>query len=206
MISTVLWDADGVLQRIPGGFEESMRPALDGWVSGDDATRFLAEALVAERPCLEGRESWVEVLPRLLQRWRIPEAYDAMIGVWLTIEAVPGTREVVDALRSQGIRCCLATNQDVTRAHHMKDALGYERLLDLAFYSCDLRAAKPDAAYFHAVLDRLDETPDRVLFVDDSRPNVDVARDLGLAAEQWVHHDGLDALHALLAGHGLSVA
>ena len=203
MITTVLWDADGVLQRVPGGFEESMRPALDGWISGDDVTRFLAEALEAERPCLTGRQRWLEELPRLLERWHMPEAYDPMIRVWLTIEVVPGVRQLVDAVRHHGVRCCLATNQDVARAQHMRDALGYPDLLDASFYSCDLGVAKPDPAYFDTVLDRLDERPDQVLFIDDSATNVAAARGVGLAAEQWVHHDGLDVLRAHLSRHGL---
>lgn len=202
MISTVLWDADGVLQRTPTGFEESMRPALLGRV--DDVEGFMAEAFAAERPALTGDVHWVDVLPGLLARWGIPEAYDDLIGVWLTIEAVPGTHEIVRALRAQGIRCCLATNQDVRRGTFMHDELGYGDLLDEAFYSYALRVAKPDSAYFTTVLDRLGEPPDRVLFLDDSLRNVESAREVGLAAEHWVHGDGLEALHEHLARHGLT--
>jgi putative hydrolase of the HAD superfamily len=203
VISTVLWDADGVLQRTPTGFEESMRPALQGRV--DDVEGFMAEAFAAERPALTGDVRWLDVLPELLARWGIPEAYDELVHVWLTIEAVPGTHEIVRALRAQGIRCCLATNQDVVRGTFMHDDLGYGRLLDEAFYSYELRVAKPDPAYFTTILGRLDESAQRVLFLDDSLRNVEAARGVGLAAEHWAHGDGLDALRDHLARHGLPV-
>ena len=203
MISTVLWDADGVLQRTPSGFEESMRPALQGRV--DDVEGFMAEAFAAERPALTGDVRWLDVLPELLERWRIPEAYDDLVRVWLTIEAVPGTHEIVRALRAQGIRCCLATNQDVVRGTFMQDDLGYGHLLDAAFYSYEMRVAKPDPAYFTTILGRLDEAAKRVLFVDDSLRNVEAAREVGLAAEHWAHGDGLGALRDHLGHHGLRV-
>ena len=203
MISTVLFDADGVLQRTPNGFEESMRPALIGRV--DDVDGFMVEAFAAERPALTGDVQWVDVLPGLLERWGIPEVYDDLIDVWLTIEAVPGTHEIVRSLRARGIRCCLATNQDVRRGTFMQDELGYGDLLDEAFYSYALRVAKPDPAYFTTILDRLGEPPDRVLFLDDNLGNVEAAREVGLAAEHWVHGDGLDVLHGHLARHGLAV-
>ena len=203
MISTVLWDADGVLQRTPTGFEESMRPALMGRV--DDVEGFMVEAFAAERPALTGDVRWLDVLPGLLGRWGIPEAYDDLVRAWMTIEAVPGTHEIVRALRAQGIRCCLATNQDVARGTFMHDDLGYGHLLDEAFYSYEMRVAKPDPAYFTTILARVGEEPGRVLFLDDRLRNVEAAREVGLAAEQWAHGDGLDALRNHLVHHGLRV-
>ena len=87
----------------------------------------------------------------------------------------------------------------------MQDDLGYGELLDEAFYSYEMRVAKPDPAYFTTILARVDEEPDRVLFVDDSLRNVDAAREVGLAAEHWAHGDGLAALRGHLGRHGLPV-
>jgi putative hydrolase of the HAD superfamily len=201
VIDIVLWDADGVLQRVPGGWEESMRPAIEGRVRDVDA--FLVEALREERPALEGRVRWLDVLPELLARWGIRDAYDEVVAVWLTIEQVPGTHELVRRVRDGGVRCCLATNQDVARADVMRRLLGYDDLLDHLFFSYDLGAAKPDPAYFETVLGRLGVDAGSVLFVDDSPRNVESARALGLAAETWSHEAGLPALEAVLASYGV---
>ncbi|NUR06596.1 MAG: HAD-IA family hydrolase [Nocardioidaceae bacterium] len=204
LIRTVLWDADGVLQRVPRGAEESMRPAVEGLV--DDMEGFLREALREERPALAGQVRWLDVLPGLLERWGIADSYDTVVNAWLTLEEVPGAHAIVRGLRAAGTRCCLATNQDERRAAYMRDTFGYDGWLDDTFFSCELGAAKPDPAYFEAVLARLDDPPERVLFVDDNAANVAAARGVGLVAEEWSYREGLDALRALLARHGLAVA
>ena len=199
----VLWDADGVLQRVPRGSEESMRPAVEGLV--DDVDGLLAEAVRAERPALTGDVRWVDVLPGLLERWGIADAHDDVLRTWLTIEAVPGTHDLVRALRAAGVRCYLATNQDERRGRLMHEQLGYCDLLDGAFYSYELGLAKPDPAYFAAVADRLGVAPDRLLLIDDNAANVAGARSAGLDAEVWSYREDLGVLRDHLSRRGLPV-
>jgi len=200
-VAAVLWDADGVLQDVPDGWEATMRPAVGHLV--DDLDAFIAEAVEMERPALRGDDRWVEILPRLLERWGIPEAYDAALKVWLTIEPVEDARALVRQVRDGGVPCYLATNQDEHRGRFMHETLGYGDLLDGEFYSYELRAAKPEPAYFEAILARIRLPADEVLFVDDSSRNVEAARTVGLRAEHWHSSHGAASLRALLAGHGL---
>lgn len=200
-VEAVLWDADGVLQRPPSGWEASMRPVVGHLV--DDVEGFLAAAFEAERPALAGDVRWVEVLPVLLEEWGISEAYGEAMAVWLSIEPVVESRELVQKVRASGVRCYLATNQDEHRGRHMQQHLGYDELMDGAFYSYLLRAAKPEPAYFRAVLDRLELAAEAVLFVDDSADNVEGARSVGLRAETWHVDEGVDVLREHLRRHGL---
>ena len=202
-VRAVLWDADGVLQHLPAGWEASMRPVVGHLV--DDVEAFLAEAFAAERPALTGEARWLEVLPELLERWGIADSYDDALRVWLTIEPVAETRELVASLRDAGVHCFLATNQDEHRGRHMHENLGYAELFDDTFYSYELGVAKPDPSYFRAVLDRLGMPAGDVLFVDDNPANVASAREVGLRAEQWHVTDGIELLREHLRGHGLPV-
>ena len=202
-VAAVLWDADGVLQRLPAGWEASMRPVVGHLV--DDVEGFLAEAFAAERPALTGDARWLDVLPGLLDKWGIAHAHDDALRVWLTIEPVLETRGIVERLRGAGVRCYLATNQDEHRGQHMHTTLGYVELFDGCFYSYELRVAKPDPAYFRAILGRLDLTGEQVLFVDDNAANVEAARSVGLRAERWHVEEGVAALHDLLRRHDLPV-
>ncbi len=202
-VRAVLWDADGVLQHLPAGWEASMRPVVDGHV--DDLPAFLAEAFELERPALLGELSWLDVLPGLLERWGVPHLYDDALRVWLTIVPQADVRELVTGLREQGVRCYLATNQTEHRGRFMAENLGYDGLLDGAFWSYQLGVAKPDPAFFTTILDRLGFEAAEVLFVDDSLRNVEAARSVGLAAEHWHVDVGLPALQALLRGHALPV-
>ena len=203
-VETVLWDADGVLQRVPHGWEESMRPAMEGRV--EDLDGFLAEAFWEERPALTGERPWTEILPDFLGRWGIGGAYDDVVAAWLRSDEVEGTHDVVRQLRRAGVRCCLATNQDVRRAAVMHEQLGYGQLMDEAFYSFRLGAAKPEPAFFSTILERLGVPAASVLFVDDNPGNVAAARELGIAAETWSYAEPLAVLLEHLARHGLPAA
>lgn len=202
-VTAVLWDADGVLQRVPGGVEESMRPAVAGRL--EDVEGFLEDAIWAERPALAGEVSWLDVLPELLERWGIGESYDDMVRIWLSIEPVAATHELLEALRKAGLRCYLATNQAEHRGVHMRDELGYAGLFDGAFYSYEMGVAKPDPAYFRFILDALGVPADELLFLDDRLDNVEAARSVGMRAEVWSYHEDLSVLHEHLTRHGVEV-
>jgi HAD superfamily hydrolase (TIGR01509 family) len=85
----------------------------------------------------------------------------------------------------------------------MQRELGYDGLLDGAFYSHVLRAAKPDRAFFDAVLGRLDLPAGQVLLVDDNTEYVEAARRLGMAGVLWCADDGVAVLLERLAAHAL---
>lgn len=199
MVTHVLLDGDGVLQRHPRGWVE----AAEAYV-GDRAAAFFVEVTEQERACLTGGHDFVPLLADALVRYGVQAPVDEVYAeVWLTIETVPTTVALVHELRRLGLGVHLGTNQQAGRAAYMRTALGYDDLFDESFYSCELGAAKPTVAFFAAVVDRLGTTAPEVLFVDDHEPHVLAARELGLAAERWHHADGLPRLHALLAGHGI---
>jgi putative hydrolase of the HAD superfamily len=202
-VRAVLWDADGVLQHLPDGWEASMRPVVEGAVA--DVQSFLAEAFEAEKPALVGQADWLEILPALLERWGVAHLYDRAVQIWLTIVPQDAVRDLVTSLRAEGVRCYLATNQAEQRGRYMAENLGYDDLLDGAFWSYELGLAKPEPAYFTAILDRLGLAPGEVLFVDDNPRSVEAAREVGLAAEHWHVDHGLPALHDLLRAHSLPV-
>jgi len=52
------------------------------------------------------------------------------------------------------------------------------------FVSCDLGLRKPEAAAFRYVAAAIDTEPESILFFDDTRENVDAARDIGMSAVQ----------------------
>lgn len=203
-VTTVLWDADGVLQRLPNGVEESMRPAVEGRL--DDVDGFLADAYVTEKPALAGQVAWPDVLGPLLERWGIGHAYDEVLAVWLTIEPIQATHDLVQELRAAGVRCYLATNQAERRARHMSQEMGYAHLFDAdGFYSHAMKLTKPDPRYFRHIVDALKIDPGEALFLDDRRDNVESARSVGLKAEVWSYAEDLDVLRAHLRRHGLAV-
>lgn len=198
--AVVLWDADGVLQTVPRGWEHTMRPVVQGHV--DDVDRFLVEAFEAEAPSLRGEIPWSKQLEALLERWGVPDLRDAALEAWFTILPVAEVWDLVRQVRARGVPCHLASNQDRTRAEHMTHEVGYDRLLDGCFYSCDLGVAKPQPEFFQRILHELGVRPEQALFVDDNPVNVESATAVGLRALCWNDRQDAGTLRSWLVRGG----
>jgi putative hydrolase of the HAD superfamily len=199
-IRHVLFDADGVLQNLPGGWIAAAEPYF-----GERALEFLERAYAAELPTLAGQGDHLAILGVMLAEFGITVPVgDVYRAIWLSMEPAAASLAVVHALRRGGYGVHLGTNQERYRAAHMREVLGYDALFDVSCYSCELGAAKPDLAFFTEAARRIGARPPAILFIDDTAQNVAAARVAGLTAEQWCLGDGHDVLRDLLARHGVT--
>jgi putative hydrolase of the HAD superfamily len=199
-IRHLLFDADGVIQSLPGGWYTAMERYV-----GQRAREFLHGAWKQELPMLAGQGDYLPLLAARLAEFGVPAPVEEVYrDVWQRIEPDGESLGLVRALRANGYGVHLGTNQERNRAAHMRNALGYDELFDVCCYSCDLGVAKPDPAFFAAAARRIAAQPASILFIDDGARNVEGARAAGLAAEQWELGYGHDALLASLARHGVS--
>jgi putative hydrolase of the HAD superfamily len=199
-IRHLLFDADGVIQSVPGGWHTAMERYV-----GQRALEFLHGAWKQELPLLAGQGDYLPLLAARLAEFGVSAPVEEVYrDVWQRIEPDRESLGLVRALRANGYGVHLGTNQERNRAAHMRNALGYDALFDVCCYSCDLGVAKPDPAFFAAAARRIAAEPSSILFIDDSAENVEGARAAGLAAEQWELGHGHDVLLAFLARHGVS--
>lgn len=197
----VLFDADGVVQSSPADVWDRLGALLPEHVERE---AFLSDLFAAELPTLTGEGDFLAAVAATLQAWRCPPAAAPdLAALWRLLEVDAGVVSVIGALRATGVRCYLATNQHAYRAAYMRAELGYEAVFDGQFYSCELGLAKPQAAYFEHILAVTGVPTHSALFLDDSERNVLGARTVGLRAGLFDRAMGVDALHALLSGHGL---
>jgi putative hydrolase of the HAD superfamily len=198
-IRHVLFDADDVIQSIPGGWYAAMQPYV-----GDQAEAFLHGAWKDEKPLLAGQGDYLPLLAARLTEYGVPVPADEIYrAVWHRIETSAESLRLVRALRDSGYGVHLGTNQERLRAAHMRTALGYEALFDVSCYSCDLGIAKPDVGFFAAAARRIGAEPSSILFIDDNARNIEGARAAGLVAEQWDLKQRHEVLLELLASHGV---
>jgi HAD superfamily hydrolase (TIGR01509 family) len=199
MISAVLFDADGVIQR----------PTIDWWsrltsfAPAGDGEAFVADLMQAEKPSLVGKGDFRDAVAEVLQRWSLEVRLEDALEPWHWFAAEPAVVSLIGELRAAGIGCHLATNQQAYRRAIMQDERGYGEWFDQTFYSCDLGLAKPDPAYFRAILGTLDVPASSVLFIDDNESNVAGALSVGLHAEVYDLSSGVDALVDLLRRYEL---
>jgi HAD superfamily hydrolase (TIGR01509 family) len=196
----VLFDADGVVQQTPPGWEAELHATLG---SPPFAEELLRELFTAELPALAGDSDFAEVTREVLGRWGLGDRTEDVLAFWTRLELDAGVVALIRELRAAGAACFLATNQHELRRAYMSTSLGYDELLDGQLYSCDLGVAKPDPAYFTAALERIGYAAGSALFIDDREPNVLGARTAGLRAEVFDLSSGVDALRDIMARHGL---
>lgn len=191
MISTLLLDADGVLQYPPVGW-----PGRILELTGCADWR---EIVPVEEPLMVGGDpvaAYVDGFPR-----RTVSASD-LVAVWndTVVDAV--ALDLVDAVRARGVRCYLASNQQRERAAWMR-TLPLADHLDGLFFSCDLGVAKPEPGFFARILEATGAAAGETLFIDDLTANVAGARTVGLRAAHKTGARGAAALREILEEHGL---
>jgi putative hydrolase of the HAD superfamily len=200
-IDTVLFDADGVIQQ----GTTDWRGTLSALVEPAEAEEFILDLMASEAPTLTGKGDFRDALAEVLERWSATGTLEDVLQLWHQFEADPVVVGWIQELRSAGIGCHLATNQQTYRRAIMHDERRYGDWFDQTFYSCDLGLAKPDPAYFTAILTALDRPATSTLFIDDNRANIDGARQAGLHAELYDLTEGHEVLRDLLAKYGLKV-
>jgi putative hydrolase of the HAD superfamily len=201
-IRHVLFDADGVLQDVPGGWEAGAEPYL-----GERTSEFLRRVWDDELPALAGQADLLPLVAAAMTDFGVTAPLEEVHrAIWLRIEPVEQSLALVRALRRNGYGVHLGTNQERTRTAHMREVLGYDAIFDVSCYSWELGARKPDGAFFTEASRRIGAEPAAILFIDDSARNVAAARDAGLAAEQWTVADGHDALLAILGRYGVAAS
>lgn len=132
---------------------------------------------------------------------RLTDAFGPTVDADVLVEAFAGApqridRRVLDLLGSvrADIRVLLVTNgADVTAAELA--ALGVLDHVDDLVNSADIGTAKPEPAIYSAAAERAGVPMASCLFVDDRKPNVTAAVDLGMSG---VHYREFDDLVAAL--------
>ncbi|MEO7499518.1 MAG: HAD family phosphatase [Casimicrobiaceae bacterium] len=112
----------------------------------------------------------------------------------------PGATALLDELKPR-YRLASVSNTNEIHWRRFRDEWSLDSFFAHNFPSFRVGRLKPDADYFHHVLDALDTRPEHVLFVDDNAINVDAAARLGITARRVDGPDGVRAALADLALH-----
>lgn len=106
---------------------------------------------------------------------------------------VPGTEVLLSELKSNKTPLYAITNFSSEKFVEAQDRFPFLKtsFLDIVV-SAEERMLKPDVRIYQILIDRNDLTPERCLFIDDSLPNVETARQLGMTAHHFENAAGLE--------------
>ncbi|WP_161882112.1 HAD family hydrolase [Deinococcus alpinitundrae] len=109
------------------------------------------------------------------------EAFLTQFPYQVFMKAAPGAREVLEALRTRGLKIGVLSNT-LPNIWPTLEAIGLAGLIDVALSSCALGIHKPELEVFRLAAHELGVACDEVLFLDDKPENVVAARAVGMRA------------------------
>ena len=201
-VSTVVFDLGGVLidwnprhlyRKILADEPEKMEWFLSNictpeWNSRQDAGRTMQEAcdvLVREHPEHE------ELIRSYYDRWE-----EMITG------PIEGSVEILRKVRDSTYSLYGLTNWSAETFPVARDRFEFLNWFEGIVVSGDIGMIKPDPPIFHHLISTFDLTPETTVFIDDSAPNVDAARELGFKA---IRFESPDQLESELERHGVEL-
>ena len=182
----LLCDYGEVLCEAPTEQDRARLATLAEWPPerGDFWAAYWLDRAAYDRADLTADQYWTRLLGHRPAAGQVSRLTDADVAGWLH-----PNRETLAAVRragQRGLRLAILSNAPVEVADGI-DAAPWLAPFTKRFFSCRLRAAKPDAAAYRAVLTELDARPEEVVFFDDRELNVAAASDLGIDARLYQH-------------------
>ncbi len=95
---------------------------------------------------------------------------------------IDGTVRILEGLSGNGLKIIALTNFSGEKFALTRQKFPFFRYFDDVIVSGHEKLVKPDPAIYHRTLERIDCQAHECVFVDDSLPNVDMARRLGFQA------------------------
>ncbi|XOV83099.1 MAG: HAD family hydrolase [bacterium] len=196
-LRVVLFDADGVIQSQPPDWLQKLAAFAP---DTKQAEEFVQAVFAAEAPCLLGLQDFPSALKQVLEHYRCQTPLSVVLQHWQQIEPAVDIIQATRDLQSNKLQIALATNQNSYRLAYMRNELGFAKLFDHIFCSCELGHRKPSIEFFKRCLLQLDLPAKQIMFIDDSADNVAAAQSIGIRAFQYHYSQGPAVLRNFLSG------
>jgi 5'-nucleotidase len=179
-VDTVLLDMDGTLLdlRFDNWFWGTLIPSR--YAAAHGLSEAQAQALLASK--------FKSVAHTL--NWYCIEYWTRELGLdiaglkreaLLRVDFLPGAEMFLRKLRVSGKRVLLVTNSHPTTLAIKNQRVALTQYFDACYSSQPFDAPKENPAFWHGLAGREEFAPQRTLFIDDSLPVLECARDFGIA-------------------------
>lgn len=180
MITTLLFDADGVLIQAERFSKQLARKYP---VDESQVAEFFTGPFVDK--CLVGKGDLKELIRPYLKGFGWPGTADELLEFWFKAEHKLDEDLIayIQKLRAQGITAVVATNNERHRAQYMLEKMGFADSFDKLYASGHLGHVKPAMEFFAHVVADLGVPKSEVLLWDDDKANIQGAKQYGIHAE-----------------------
>lgn len=187
-----------------------LRTRFPAWVDAAGNAPALAQAIFHHEDWQafdRGTSEQDHVVARTAERLSLPhdDLHGLVSGIAQRLEPMQGTIELLKGLvqrrdSRQDVRLYFLSNMPAPYARILEDLHDFIEDFDGGIFSGDVSHIKPEPAIYQLLQDRYGLVPERTVFVDDLKANVDAARAQGWHA---IHFQSPEQLREELAVHGL---
>jgi len=134
------------------------------------------------RLCQRGKADLKQEVQPYLKDWGWKGTVDEFLDYWFHTQTIPNQPmiELLQSLRTRGIKCYLCTDQEKYRASYISETLHFKDYFDDCFYSCDLGFNKSQKDFFEILIKKLGLKPEEIIYFDDE--DIEMAREVGINA------------------------
>lgn len=175
----VIFDGDGVVMDDAMFSEEYQRRS---GISKEEMLPFYTGVF---QDCLIGKADLKEAIKPWLEKWNFSGTSEDFLHDWFEYENLPmnETLNFISELKSHGVLCCLATNQEKYRTAYVMNEMNFKNYFDIVYSSAEIGYKKPQAEYYQFVIKDLAQrgiSLENIIYIDDSPANVSAAESFGI--------------------------
>ncbi len=188
MTKAILFDADGVTIAPHPYFSQRLQDEVG--IPLEKVLPFFKNEL---RLCKTGKADLKVEISKYLPGWGWNDTLDNLLDTWFSGEHATDAEilKIVDELRSKGVKCHLASDNEKYRVAYVTNEMGLGKRFDGVFFSCNLGYTKSDPEFYQKVIEELKLQPGEIMYWDDDPKNVEVAKSSGINANVYT---GIDLL------------
>jgi HAD superfamily hydrolase (TIGR01509 family) len=197
MIEAITFDLDGVY--FPSGKATFLRVLGDLGVSAAEAERVFLKSEQMEELYKKGKMTDEEFWTWAASEWKIGmkpnELIDLLVAGYTVDQRVA---EIVKNVRTNGYKTLICSNNFPARINGLQKKFGFLNDFDVAVFSYEIGARKPDKKIFEELICRAGIPAESIVFADDNAVNLAGARELGITSFLYEGFDSfLSNLRAL---------
>jgi putative hydrolase of the HAD superfamily len=180
-MKVVLFDADGVLTLPEEAF--SVVYARSHGLNPEPFEQFFRNEW---KQIVTGKADLKESIAAHPDLWQWSGDIDGLLKYWFETEDVRNEEllALIQEIKSQGIPCYLATEQEKYRGNYMREVM-FKDSLDGCYITAEIGVSKAEPAFFQDIIDDLKRKypeiePKDIMFFDDNQSKVDTACSVGV--------------------------
>ncbi|HBB36845.1 MAG: hypothetical protein UX02_C0003G0045 [Candidatus Moranbacteria bacterium GW2011_GWC1_45_18] len=190
-VKAIIFDADGVVINSSGYF--SVQYEKEFGVSNDVMAPFFKGIF---QEAVAGRADLKELLVPEIKKWKWKGTIDELLEWWFKAEHYVDERiaKEIRRLQKKGIKCCLGTKQEKYRAAYIRKDMGFEKIFDDLYISCEIGHKKPEKEFFEFIQNDLAKKysirKNEIMLWDNKEENIAASKKLGWQSYLYEGFDG----------------